>query len=96
VLAWKAPNPEEIIPDDHPRRSHPAAAVLVALPGVALSAWRGQRAAPFDSSVPVAPDQPLPAGMFVGNVLPSTIGATGARDLRAGRPSPSDASAPSS
>jgi uncharacterized protein (TIRG00374 family) len=86
VLAWKAPNPEEIVPNDHLETfAILAAAVLVAFLGVVLSAWRWQRVLRlFDSKVPVATlTNHYLAGMFVGNVLPSTIGGDVVRVTRA-------------
>jgi glycosyltransferase 2 family protein len=87
VVAWKASGVDDVIPDHHHGLSLAllAAAVLTALIGVFLSAWRWQRVLLlFDVRVG------LPAlfshyvvGLLVGNVLPSTIGGDVVRVARA-------------
>ena len=67
VLVYKAPNPEELIPDRHAPphgRCCCSAAVLTTLLGVVLSAWRWQRVLHvFDTPVPLrTADRPLPRG----------------------------------
>jgi hypothetical protein len=88
VLVAKAPNPDELLPDRH----HLLTALLLAtalvatLLGVVLSAWRWQRVlAVFDAAVPLRTlVSHYLAGLFVGNVLPSTIGGDVLRVSRAG------------
>jgi glycosyltransferase 2 family protein len=87
VLVAKAPNPEKLIPNRH----HLLTALLLTLAllstllGVVLSAWRWQRVLHvFDASVPLRPlFGHYLAGLFVGNVLPSTIGGDVLRVSRA-------------
>lgn len=78
VLVAKAPDPDEMIPDRHHLLTVMllSAAVVMTFVGVVLSAWRWQRVIRV-----FGPVVPLPtlvshylAGLFVGNVLPSTIG----------------------
>jgi len=88
LLISKASSVEDAIPDRHHVLTLVllGAAVIVALIGVWLSAWRWQRVLLlFDSKVR------LPAlfshyvvGLLVGNVLPSTIGGDVVRVARAG------------
>jgi uncharacterized membrane protein YbhN (UPF0104 family) len=85
VLIYKAPHP------DLPRQHHTltfsllAAAVVVALIGVVLSAWRWQRVLMvFGVRLPVRQlTSHYFVGLFVGNVLPSTIGGDVVRVSRA-------------
>jgi uncharacterized protein (TIRG00374 family) len=87
LVASKASGVDEVIPDEHHGLTVAllAAAVLTALIGVFLSAWRWQRVLLlFDVRVG------LPAlfshyvvGLLVGNVLPSTIGGDVVRVARA-------------
>jgi uncharacterized protein (TIRG00374 family) len=78
VLAWKAQDLEDTIPDrDHTRTLLLLfAALVMALIGVVLSAWRWQRVLLlFDAHVPIRTlTSHYLASLFVGNVLPSTIG----------------------
>ena len=95
VLVYKAPNPDELLPNRHHLLTALllTAALLMTLLGVVLSAWRWQRVLPvFDADVPLRPlIGHYLAGLFVGNVLPSTIGGDVLRVSRA-RPPPSDSS----
>lgn len=87
VLVVKAPDPDQMIPDRHHLLTVLllSAAVATTLLGVVLSAWRWERVIRvFGHAVP------LPtlvshyfAGLFVGNVLPSTIGGDVLRISRA-------------
>jgi len=78
VLASKRPDLHGILPGGNPTRT--AALLLLALAttlvGVVLSAWRWQRVlAAFDAPVALSTlTSHYLAGLFVGNVLPSTIG----------------------
>jgi uncharacterized membrane protein YbhN (UPF0104 family) len=87
VLVAKAPNPDELLPDRHYLLSAIllTAALLMTLVGVVLSAWRWQRVlAVFDAEVPLRTlTSHYLAGLFVGNVLPSTIGGDVLRVSRA-------------
>lgn len=87
LLALKAPNLEDTIPDHHHLRTFGLlfAAVLTGLLGVVLSAWRWQRVLRlFDADVPIRTLTSIYlAGLFVGNVLPSTIGGDVLRVTRA-------------
>jgi uncharacterized protein (TIRG00374 family) len=78
VLVFKARNLGDIVPHRHHMRTALllGAAVLVTLIGVVLSAWRWQRVlAVFDVDVKLSTlTSHYLAGLFVGNVLPSTIG----------------------
>lgn len=78
VLATNVPDLDGILPPTHHARTALllASAVLVTLLGVVLSAWRWQRVlAVFDVHVGLATlTSHYLAGLFVGNVLPSTIG----------------------
>jgi hypothetical protein len=87
VLVSRAPDLGDIVPDRHPALT--AALLLLALVvtfvGVVLSAWRWQRVLLlFDEHVPL---RTLTAhylvGLFVGNVLPSTVGGDVVRVARA-------------
>ncbi len=91
MLVFKAPDLDGVLP----RGRHGltaaflAGAVVVALCGVVLSAWRWQRVlAAFGAevSVPTLTNIYL-ASLFLGNVLPSTIGGDVLRVTRASRPS---------
>jgi uncharacterized protein (TIRG00374 family) len=87
IVAWKSSDVSDAIPDGH----HVAsiillvAAVLTALVGVFLSAWRWQRVLLlFDVRVPIpALFSHYVVGLLVGNVLPSTIGGDVVRIARA-------------
>ena len=87
VLAWKAKGIDDVIPDRHHALtvSLLAAAVLAALVGVVLSAWRWQRVLLlFDVRVRIpALFSHYVVGLLVGNVLPSTIGGDVVRVARA-------------
>ncbi len=87
VLVYKAPNPDELLPNRHHLLSAIllTAALLMTLLGVVLSAWRWQRVlAVFDAEVPLKTlTSHYLAGLFVGNVLPSTIGGDVLRVSRA-------------
>lgn len=78
VLATHVPDVGGIVPETHHLRSLLllALALLVTLTGVVLSAWRWQRVlAVFDAPVTIGTlTNHYLAGLFVGNVLPSTIG----------------------
>jgi uncharacterized protein (TIRG00374 family) len=87
LLASKASGVDDAIPDQHPGLTVTllVAAVLTALVGVALSAWRWQRVLLlFDMhvGVPTLLSHYL-VGLLVGNVLPSTIGGDVVRVARA-------------
>ncbi len=89
VLAFKVPDLDGILPAAHHQRTVAllAAAALTALLGVVLSAWRWQRVlAVFDTHVPLATlTATYLASLFVGNVLPSTIGGDVLRVTRTAR-----------
>ena len=78
VLIRKAPDPDEVLPSQHHVLTGLllAFAILVTFGGVFLSAWRWKRVLNvFDVDVPLATlTSHYLAGLFVGNVLPSTIG----------------------
>jgi uncharacterized protein (TIRG00374 family) len=77
-LASKASNLEDTIPEQNHTRTFLLlfAALVAALLGVVLSAWRWQRVLLlFDERVPIRKlTSHYLASLFVGNVLPSTIG----------------------
>jgi uncharacterized protein (TIRG00374 family) len=86
VLIWKVPEPGKILPDDHVATlALLFGALVTAFVGVVLSAWRWQQVLVlFDRPVPlVTLTRHYLAGMFVGNVLPSTIGGDVVRVTRA-------------
>jgi uncharacterized protein (TIRG00374 family) len=87
LLASKAKGVDDAIPDQHPGLTATllAAAVLTALVGVGLSAWRWQRVLLlFDVRVRIpALFSHYVVGLLVGNVLPSTIGGDVVRVARA-------------
>jgi glycosyltransferase 2 family protein len=87
IVISKASSVDDAIPDQHGALtvSLLAAAVLAALIGVVLSAWRWQRVLLlFDVRVPVpALFSHYVVGLLVGNVLPSTIGGDVVRIARA-------------
>ena len=87
VLIYKAPDPDELLPDRHYLLTALllGAALLTTLLGIVLSAWRWQRVLTvFDAHVPPRPlVSHYLAGLFVGNVLPSTIGGDVLRVSRA-------------
>jgi uncharacterized protein (TIRG00374 family) len=78
ILILKTPDLGQILPHRHHLRTALllGAAVIVTFIGVVLSAWRWQRVlAVFEVDVPVRRlTSHYLAGLFVGNVLPSTIG----------------------
>ena len=86
VLAWKAPNPEEIIPDDHLQTfAILAAAVLVAF--LALSCRRGAGSgccACSTAAFRLRPDQPLPRRHVRGQRAPVDDGGDVVRVTRVG------------
>jgi uncharacterized membrane protein YbhN (UPF0104 family) len=87
VLVAKAPNPEHLLPNRHHLLTALllTAALLSTLLGVVLSAWRWQkvlRVFGVSSSLRPLFGHYL-AGLFVGNVLPSTIGGDVLRVSRA-------------
>ncbi len=87
LLASKASGVDDAIPDQHHALTITllAAAVLTALVGVVLSAWRWQRVLLlFDVRVRIpALFSHYVVGLLVGNVLPSTIGGDVVRVARA-------------
>ncbi len=87
VVIAKAPPLDDAIPDQHHGLTAGllAAALVAALVGVVLSAWRWQRVLRlFDAHLPLATlTQHYLVGLFVGNVLPSTIGGDVVRVARA-------------
>jgi glycosyltransferase 2 family protein len=87
LLASKASGVDDAIPDQHHALtiSLLGAAVLTALVGVVLSAWRWQRVLLlFDVRVRIpALFSHYVVGLLVGNVLPSTIGGDVVRVARA-------------
>ena len=87
LVVSKASSVDEAIPDQHGALtiSLLVAAVLTALVGVVLSAWRWQRVLLlFDARVRVpALFSHYVVGLLVGNVLPSTIGGDVVRIARA-------------
>lgn len=95
VLLAKAPEPGELLPDGHlDTLLLIGAAIATTLLGVVLAAWRWQRTLLlFDVDLPLLTlTRHYLAGMFVGNVLPSTIGGDVVRVTRVGAiaGSPSD------
>ena len=96
LLLAKAPHPSELLPDGHvDTLLLLGGAVLATFVGVVLAAWRWQRVLHLfglDLTVPTLTRHCL-SGMFVGNVLPSTIGGDVVRVTRVGSEtgSPSDA-----
>jgi glycosyltransferase 2 family protein len=87
VVAWKASGVDDVIPEQHHLLTVCllVAAVLTALIGVFLSAWRWQRVLLlFDARVGLAAlFSHYVVGLLVGNVLPSTIGGDVVRVARA-------------
>jgi glycosyltransferase 2 family protein len=87
VLVAKAPNPEDLLPNRHHVLTALllTAALLTNFLGVVLSAWRWQRVLRvFDVHARLRPlVNHYLAGLFVGNVLPSTIGGDVLRVSRA-------------
>ncbi len=78
VLIFKARNVGDLVPHRHAMRTALllGSALVVTFIGVVLSAWRWQKVlAVFDIDVPLTRlASHYLAGLFVGNVLPSTIG----------------------
>lgn len=96
ALLAKAPHPSELLPDGHlDTLLLLAAAVVTTFVGVVLAAWRWQRVLRlFGVTLPLLVlTRHCLSGMFVGNVLPSTIGGDVVRVTRVGAAtgSPSDA-----
>ncbi len=89
LLLTKVPDLDGVLPAAHHGRTALllAAAVVIALVGVILSAWRWQRVlAVYGVSVPLpALVNTYIASLFVGNVLPSTIGGDVLRVARVGK-----------
>ena len=87
LVASKAKGVDDAIPDQHPGLTITllAAAVLTALIGVGLSAWRWQRVLLlFDIRIRIPTlFSHYVVGLLVGNVLPSTIGGDVVRVARA-------------
>jgi uncharacterized protein (TIRG00374 family) len=88
VLWWKAPHLDfsKTLPDEHLQTfALLFAALVVTFLGVVLSAWRWQRVLQlFGAHLPLfALTRTYLASMFVGNVLPSTIGGDVLRVSRA-------------
>ncbi|HUI48191.1 MAG TPA: lysylphosphatidylglycerol synthase transmembrane domain-containing protein [Acidimicrobiia bacterium] len=87
LVAWKASDVDNAIPDQHNALtlSLLAAAVAMALLGVVLSAWRWQRVLLlFDARIRIGTlFSHYVVGLLVGNVLPSTIGGDVVRIARA-------------
>jgi uncharacterized protein (TIRG00374 family) len=89
LLFAKIPDLDGVLPSAHHGRTTAllALATSCALLGVVLSAWRWQRVlAVFDTHVPLPTlVSTYLASLFVGNVLPSTIGGDVLRVARIGR-----------
>lgn len=89
LLLAKIPDLDGVLPSAHHGRTTVLliAATLCAIVGVVLSAWRWQRVlAVFAADVPLTSlTSTYFASLFVGNVLPSTIGGDVLRVTRAGR-----------
>jgi glycosyltransferase 2 family protein len=87
VLTFQAHRVEDVIPDEHHLLTAVllVAAVLVTLVGVVLSAWRWQRVLEvFDAQVPLRTLTTIYfASLFIGTVLPTTIGGDVLRVSRA-------------
>ncbi|MDQ1465975.1 MAG: glycosyltransferase 2 family protein [Actinomycetota bacterium] len=88
ILVLKTPRLGGVLPRHHPLHSALllAAALLLTLAGIVLSAWRWQRVLRvFDHDVGLGKLTAYTlAGQFVGNVLPSTIGGDVVRISRLG------------
>jgi uncharacterized protein (TIRG00374 family) len=86
LLALKVRDVDGVIPKGHPGRTIAllTAAVLMTFVGIVLCAWRWQRTLVlFDAHVPMRTlTSHYLAGLFVGNVLPSTIGGDVVRVAR--------------
>jgi glycosyltransferase 2 family protein len=86
ILVLKVHDLDGVIPAHHHLRtlSWLAAAVVMTFIGIVLSAWRWQRVLVlFDAKVPIRTlTSHYLAGLFVGNVLPSTIGGDVVRVAR--------------
>ncbi len=87
VLATRAQGVEDVVPDGHHLRTGVllVSAVLVTLLGVVLSAWRWQRVLEvFDAHIALrALTTIYLASLFIGTVLPTTIGGDVLRVSRA-------------
>src|SRR5947209_7618258 len=87
VLATRARGVEDVVPDKHHLLTAVllASAVLVTLIGVVLSAWRWQRVLEvFDARIPLRTLTTIYlASLFIGTVLPTTIGGDVLRVSRA-------------
>lgn len=86
-LVRKAPDLDEVFPSGATARvvALLVVAVVVAFVGVVLSAWRWQRCIAIFQDPPSLPSLSITtlAGLFVNNVLPSTIGGDVVRIARA-------------
>lgn len=89
ILASRAHGAEDVIPEGHHLRTVLllVAAVLVTLVGVVLSAWRWQRVLYlFDAPMPIRRLTGIYlTSLFIGTVLPTTIGGDVLRVSRASR-----------
>jgi glycosyltransferase 2 family protein len=87
VLASRAQKVEDVVPDNHAMLTVTllVAGVIVTVIGVVLSAWRWQRVLEvFDAHVPLRPLVTMYlASLFIGTVLPTTIGGDVLRVSRA-------------
>ena len=87
ILATRARDVEDVVPDEHHLFTAEllVSAVLVTLIGVVLSAWRWQRVLEvFDTHVPLRTLTTIYlASLFIGTVLPTTIGGDVLRISRA-------------
>jgi uncharacterized protein (TIRG00374 family) len=88
VLAVRAQSAEDVVPENHAMLTLVllVGAVLVTLFGVVLSAWRWQRVLEvFDAHLPLRwLTKTYLASLFIGTVMPTTIGGDVLRVSRAG------------